>query len=87
VDNNLLMSKRIEIDSLHKINDIDLELPLKCSVQVRHLQKPVSANLLNINGVYFIDFDEPVRAAAPGQSAVIYNENICIGGGVISKSF
>ena len=39
VDNNLLMSKRIEIDSLHKINDIDLELPLKCSVQVRHLQK------------------------------------------------
>jgi len=87
VDNNLLMSKRIEIDSLHKINDIDLEFPFKCSVQVRHLQKPVSANLSNINGVHFIDFDEPVRAAAPGQSAVIYNENICIGGGVISKSF
>jgi tRNA-specific 2-thiouridylase len=87
VDNNLLMSKRIEIDSLHKINDIDLELPLKCSVQVRHLQKPISANLSNTNGIYFIDFNEPVRAAAPGQSAVIYDENICIGGGIISKSF
>ena len=73
--------------SLNKINDIDLELPLKCSVQVRHLQKPISANLSNTNGIYFIDFNEPVRAAAPGQSAVIYNENICIGGGVISKSF
>ena len=87
VDNNLLMSKRIEIDSLHKINDIDLELPFKCNVQVRHLQKPINAKLSKINGVYFIDFDEPVRAAAPGQSAVIYNGNICIGGGIISKSF
>ena len=81
------MSKRIEIDALHKINDMNLELPFKCSVQVRHLQKLISATLTNSDGVYFIDFDEPVRAAAPGQSAVIYDENICIGGGIISKSF
>lgn len=31
-----------------------------------------------------IDFDQPVRAAAPGQSAVFYDENNCvIGGGII----
>ena len=30
-------------------------------------------------------FDEPVRFAAPGQSAVFYDENACvIGGGIIS---
>lgn len=33
-----------------------------------------------------IDFDKPVRAAAPGQSAVFYDENGCVIGGGIIKS-
>ena len=87
VDNELLMSSRVTIDSLHKINKDELKLPFDCYVQVRHLQKPIAAQLNYDNSNYFINFKKPVRAAAPGQSAVIYKDNICIGGGIISKSF
>lgn len=87
VDNALLMSSKVVLDSVHQINEGQLQLPLECSVQVRHLQKPIPAELNCLNSIYYIDFKEPVRAAAPGQSAVIYKDDICIGGGIISKSF
>ena len=86
-DNELLMSSRVMIDSLHQINNERLELPFDCYVQVRHLQNPILAQLKCENSNYYIDFKQPVRAAAPGQSAVIYKDNICVGGGIISKSF
>jgi tRNA-specific 2-thiouridylase len=35
------------------------------------------------NGNYVIEFDEPERAIAPGQSIVIYDGEVCLGGGVV----
>lgn len=87
VNNENLMSDIIELDSLHRINDIHINLPFKCMVQVRHLQEPIGAHIDLKDNVYTINFEKPVRAAAPGQSAVIYDDNICIGGGIISKSY
>ena len=33
-----------------------------------------------------ITFDESQRAVAPGQSAVLYNDGVIIGGGVIART-
>lgn len=33
-----------------------------------------------------VEFDEPVRAVAPGQSAVLYDGDVVVGGGIIDKA-
>jgi len=36
------------------------------------------------SGAFELDFPEPQWAVTPGQSAVVYRGEVCLGGGVIS---
>ncbi len=58
---------------------------LSCFAKVRYHHKAQSAVIkAEEDGRLRIDFSEPVRAAAPGQSAVFYDEDgLVIGGGII----
>ena len=59
---------------------------LRCLVKVRYHHTGQTA-LLRKTGedTIRIEFEEPVRSAAPGQSAVFYDESGCLlGGGIIS---
>jgi tRNA-specific 2-thiouridylase len=38
------------------------------------------------NGVLHLDFTEPQWAVTPGQSAVLYDGEVCLGGGVIASA-
>jgi tRNA-specific 2-thiouridylase len=59
---------------------------LNCEVQVRHRGKPVECNAVFKKDEVEILFKEEIRAIAPGQSAVLYSNNQCLGGGIIAKS-
>ena len=66
--------------------EIFSEQGLRCTAQSRYRQ-PDQACLVkaaNADGseVYAL-FDEPQRAVTPGQSAVFYGQEVCLGGGVI----
>ena len=82
VDNQLLYTENITLDKIHWINDLKEFKHLDCLVQIRHRHKPVKCNI-EFNEGFRVMFDEEIRGVAPGQSAVFYKDNLCLGGGVI----
>jgi tRNA-specific 2-thiouridylase len=85
VDNKLLFSKGLKCESISFINDIDIEYPLECFVQVRHQHNPIKCIINKENKTFNISFEQNIRGVTPGQSAVFYKNNICLGGGIISN--
>lgn len=58
--------------------------PLRCTAKIRYRQQDTPCTLYEDGRVIF---DEPQRAATPGQSAVFYQGELCLGGGVINGKF
>ena len=56
----------------------------RCGVQTRHRQADQACRVRRLaGGRYEVIFDTPMFAVAPGQSAVFYDGDVCLGGGVI----
>ena len=74
----------LKADTLNLLCD-PAELTDRVMAQVRYRQKPVPARL-KMNGDGFeLEFDEPMFAVAPGQSAVLYDGDRLLGGGIIRE--
>tara|TARA_B100001057_G_C22859283_1_gene953850 strand:+ start:218 stop:1309 length:1092 start_codon:yes stop_codon:yes gene_type:complete len=84
--NNLLMSSGLIMEEMKWINPIDVPDQLNCKVQVRHRGKPIKCIAHFFDDHVKILFSENIRAIAPGQSAVLYKNNECLGGGIIAKA-
>ena len=56
------------------------------TVKTRYRQQDIPCELIDIgNGKIKIIFDEEVAAVTPGQSAVLYDGEVCLGGGIIEE--
>lgn len=62
--------------------------PHSCSAKIRYRQvsQPCTVYVPK-QGQVRVDFDQPQRAITPGQSIVFYDEDICLGGGIIAGLF
>ena len=87
VNNKNLYSNGLECENISWINDIKINKQLDCLIQVRHQHTPVKCSVVKDKNSYVINFQNNIRGVAPGQSAVLYDNKICLGGGVISKAF
>lgn len=76
--------KEILVNDLNWIIKPDLNF-IKTTVKVRSMMEDKPASIEISGGQAKVTFDEPQWAPAPGQSAVFYNGDLVLGGGVISS--
>ncbi|HEY2036272.1 MAG TPA: aminomethyltransferase beta-barrel domain-containing protein, partial [Steroidobacteraceae bacterium] len=82
-DHPLLLSAALSTAPMHWLRAICPE-PLPCTVKVRYRQADQPAALEpRADGTARISFQKPQRAVTPGQYAVVYQGDRCLGGGVI----
>jgi len=71
----------------HQINLFVEKLPETCTAKVRYGQKDIPCSVTLQSEVIRVTFDEPVEAVTPGQSLVLYQDTVVLGGGIIRNVF
>jgi tRNA-specific 2-thiouridylase len=95
--NTITLARRVDLET----SEIELEdvrfvagnpphpgTTFRCDVRVRHRGALVGATLVAMAGApgrWVAHTDAPVWAAAPGQAAVLYDDEVCLGGGRIAQ--
>ncbi len=85
-DHPAMLHNRLETNQINWINDSapDSDNNISITAKIRYRQSDQKCTLNKIDETkYVIDFDEAQRAITPGQSIVFYQDEICLGGGVI----
>lgn len=87
-DHPLLFSSILSAEQLHWINGQPTETSFSCTAKTRYRQVDQSCHVtLTENGACRVTFDEPQRSVTPGQSVVFYDDALCLGGGIITRSW
>lgn len=82
--NSELFQKKVKINNINLIACDELVGENKLTAKIRYNMNDVPCIVRQINNDEIImEFDEPVRAVSRGQSAVIYDGETVIGGGII----
>lgn len=85
-DHPALFSRALRAGQISWVNAPAPDLPLRCHAKIRYRQADQACRVsLHEDGDLFVEFDQPQRAVTPGQSIVFYQDDICLGGGVIEQ--
>ncbi len=74
------------VKNLHFISGAEPKFPLKTTVRIRYRQEKTFCVINKAENVFEISFESPQNAIAVGQSAVFYDVDTCLGGGIIEKT-
>ncbi|WP_275556525.1 tRNA 2-thiouridine(34) synthase MnmA [Mixta sp. Marseille-Q2659] len=85
-DHPRLMSVGLIAQQLHWVDRETLREPLACVVKTRYRQEDIPCVITPLDDDRIeVRFEQPVAAVTPGQSAVFYLGEVCLGGGIIEQ--
>jgi tRNA-specific 2-thiouridylase len=86
-DHPLLLADEFSVEQMHWIDPGEAQAaPLDCTVKTRYRQSDLPCSLqFGDERRWRVTLDRPARAVTPGQYAVFYDGERCIGGGVIAQ--
>ena len=90
-NNQVILGKEEDLySSVVHITDTNIlvdELPTKAQAKIRYKSPavPCTYEIIDDNNIKVI-FEEPVKSATPGQSLVLYDNEILLGGGIIKST-
>ncbi len=81
-DNDYLYSTSCIVDTLNFNCNLR---PTKCQAKFRYRQDDIDVEIEYLNDKEILVKYNNVKAVTPGQACVLYDKNICIGGGIIKE--
>ncbi|RUO25677.1 tRNA 2-thiouridine(34) synthase MnmA [Aliidiomarina minuta] len=82
----LLFSDGLIAKQLHWVNRENIKHSIECTVKTRYRQQDIGCRIEPQNDeTLHVYFDEPISSVTPGQSAVFYKGDVCLGGGIIES--
>jgi len=84
-DHPRLYKSALALGAIHWISGEAPALPLRCKAKTRYRQPDQDCVVSAFDEGFRIHFELPQRAITPGQSAVLYLGDVCLGGGIIQQ--
>jgi tRNA-uridine 2-sulfurtransferase len=87
-DHPLLLSDAFDVEQIHWITPAAArQQPLECAVKTRYRQNDLECSVNAAEAGCRVTLRRPARAVTPGQYAVFYRGDYCLGGGIIARRF
>lgn len=86
-DHPWLHSQSLKAEQLSWVAGTPPEFPCKAAAKTRYRQPDQVCTITqDDDGNIHVEFEESQRAVTPGQSVVFYQDDICLGGGIITST-
>lgn len=87
IESQWLHSRTLRSETVHWVAGAAPAAEFRCTAKTRYRQQDVGCAVRVLSdGTLDVLFDEPQRAVTPGQSLVLYADEVCLGGAVIAET-
>jgi tRNA-specific 2-thiouridylase len=86
-DHPYLLRRVVEASNLTWVAGQPPRVPLRCHARIRYRQDDQPCTITRLASDFIrVEFDRPQWAVTPGQSIVLYDDDVCLGGGMIDEA-